>query len=319
MTRLPPAFLGIDAGGTKAAWLVLAGDAVQGEGSAGPIQVAALGVREAAVRLGDVIAEAGRATGSHFAAVVAGLAGAGRADARQALSHELTAAGVQVRVQLAGDVVLAAAAALADGPGVALWAGTGSFAVARDTGGRLHRVGGRGSLLGDHGSAHDLARRAAAAVVGAADGLGEETELTRLLPTALGVGAPLDLVPRLQGEPAGTIASLYPCVRRAADAGDRVAAALRAAGAEALAKLALAAGRRAGLPTTTLRVLLGGGVLVHDAAMRALVGTNLAAAGVGPAPELSARTPARGAAELARAVARGTLPLSQWMDDHGLA
>lgn len=317
----PPqaAYLGIDAGGTKTAWLALDDEGPVAEGTTTPIQVAALGAVRAARELATVIASAEQRVGLTFAAVVAGLAGAGRARVRADMARELIAAGVRQSVQLCGDVLVAAATALADEAGVALWAGTGSFAVARALDASLHRVGGRGWLLGDAGSAFDLARRAAAAVLAAEDGTGEATLLAPALTETLQLESPLDLGPCLQAAAPAAIAALYPVVGRVADAGDAVARGLQAAGAEDLARLAVAAGRRAALAPTSLRVVLGGGLLTHDARMRDLVAQALARTGTWTPPTLCARAPARGAAELARAHALSVPPLSRWMVADGSA
>ncbi|MFM7531265.1 MAG: N-acetylglucosamine kinase [Rubrivivax sp.] len=65
---------------------------------------------------------------------------------------------------LDSDIALLARVAFAPGQGVVVVAGTGSVAVHRDAQGALHRVGGRGAVLGDEGSGHAIAREALAAV-----------------------------------------------------------------------------------------------------------------------------------------------------------
>lgn len=67
-------------------------------------------------------------------------------------------------LELDSDVALLARVAFAPGEGVVVVAGTGSVAVHRDAQGRLHRVGGRGGLLGDEGSGYAIAREALTAV-----------------------------------------------------------------------------------------------------------------------------------------------------------
>ncbi len=309
----PPAtrFLGIDAGGTKAAWAVLQGDSVVGEGACAAIQLSAVGADVAATRLQALIADA--AAGGSISGVVAGLAGAGSKEARSALRRALQAREVSLPLRLAGDVEVAAAAALPHAAGVALWSGTGSFAVARDANGNLHRVGGRGWLLGDQGSAFDMARRAAVAVIAAADEVGDATSLTRALTVAADVADPLDLGRRLQTWAPGAVAALYPLVRVAAEQGDLVARELQRAGAAALAQLALVAARRASLPVATLDIVLGGGVLRGDDGLLMLLRQEFARAGTQRAAQRCSRSPSHGAAELARACALGTLPLSRWI------
>src|SRR5204862_5893414 len=112
------------------------------------------------------------------AAAVCALAGAGDPNVAGSIAAGLRAEGITFPIAVVGDVVAAAAAGLAGGPGVLLWAGTGSFAIARAHDGALHRAGGRGHLLGDQGSGYDIVRRAAAAVLLAVDDLGPPTALT---------------------------------------------------------------------------------------------------------------------------------------------
>ena len=313
--RIPPvdtlsSHLGIDAGGSKTDWVLIAGETVAGSGSAGGIQVALLGVERAAERLAAVVHTA--TTAADVAGAVAGIAGAGTPEIRAGLLRALRGRGITMPFAIAVDDVLAAAAALRGGPGVALWSGTGSFAVARDRAGRLHRVGGRGWLLGDEGSAFAMARRAAAAVVAAADGLGPVTALADALLAAAKVRDAFTLARTLQAWSPGEVAALYPCVRAAARAGDAVAVHVRREGVDALVRLALAAARRAGLPHEEAETWLGGGVLARDPDFADMVHSALLAAGVpvmGPSP----RSAARGAADLAAARAAGTSPLSGWL------
>lgn len=306
-------YLGIDAGGTKTAWRLCRAGRSVASGGAAAIQVAQLGVEAAARALFELLAEV--AAHGPVRAAAAGLAGAGSSAVRAELRAALRRVGVRTRLHLAGDPEIAAASALAQAPGVALWAGTGSFAIARSERGELHRVGGRGWLLGDQGSAFDLARRAAAAVMAAHDGLAPATALGSRLCAALGC-AVLDLPRTLQAKLPAAIAQLYPEVRAAAEAGDEVALAVQREGAAALATLALGAARRAELPPTA-PVWLGGGLLVRDPPMRELLAAALLARGAS-APQLSECDAALGAARLAEACELDLAPMSRWLPADGI-
>jgi N-acetylglucosamine kinase-like BadF-type ATPase len=63
-------------------------------------------------------------------------------------------------VRVLSDITLAYLDCFAPGAGCLVYAGTGSIAVAMDPDGRLHRAGGRGSLLDDGGSGYWIAREA---------------------------------------------------------------------------------------------------------------------------------------------------------------
>lgn len=305
--------LGIDAGGSKTAWVLLRGDETIAEGVGAPIQVSEVGPQSAALQVARLVERVGGAAQVRVAGVVAGLAGAGNASVRATMLATLRAELPEVSVAVAGDDVLAAASALHDGPGVALWSGTGSFAVARAVSGGLHRVGGRGRLLGDGGGAYDLARQAAAAAVAAADDVGPPTALGDALCRVLAVSEVVELGRRLQAEPPAVLASLCPVVFEVAAAGDRVADQLVAAAADVLAAHALAAARRAGLQPPSTRIVVGGGVLVRQPTLRARVARRLTEAGLPAAPTVCGRAAALGAAVLARARTCGERPLSDWL------
>lgn len=309
----PPCYLGVDGGGTKTAWALLVGTEVAAEGESTGLQLAIMGQDHVAGGLLEVIALAQRAAPAPIACVVAGLAGAGSVAARAALGAALAARGSRTAILVVGDPEVAAAAALDAGPGVALWSGTGSFAIARTPAGGLVRVGGRGWLLGDQGSAFDLARRGAAAALAAADGLGPPTALTASFQSACGLAEPFDLGRHLQGVPPAALALHYGLVVQAMAAGDAVAGAIVGDGARALAGLVQAAAARAALPLPDLRVMLGGGLLQRDARLREALAAELARCGLGAPPQLCTTSAAVGAARLARAVAQQEQPLSTWV------
>lgn len=309
----PPCYLGVDGGGTKTAWALMIGSEVVAEDVSTGLQLTTMGPERVAVGLLEVIALAQRAAPAPIAYVVAGLAGAGSVAARAALGATLAARGASPSILLVGDAEVAAAAALEDGPGVALWSGTGSFAIARTRVGGLVRVGGRGWLLGDQGSAFDLARRGAAAALAAADGLGPPTVLTASFQSACGLADPCDLGRHMLGVPPAALATHYGLVVQAMAAGDAVAEGIVLEGARALAGLVRAAAARAELPLSDIRVVLGGGLLQRDALLRAALAAELGRCGVGAPPRLCASSAAVGAARLARAVAEQAQPLNTWV------
>src|SRR5688572_29463145 len=98
-------------------------------GDAPGVQPAVHGVDATVRGLLAVLREATKCTTP--AAAVCALAGAGDPNVAGAIAAGLRAGGITFPVAIAGDVLAAAAAGLADGPGVLLWSGTGSFAIAR--------------------------------------------------------------------------------------------------------------------------------------------------------------------------------------------
>ncbi|MFY9343176.1 MAG: BadF/BadG/BcrA/BcrD ATPase family protein, partial [Planctomycetota bacterium] len=225
----------------------------------------------------------------------------------------LRAAGITFPVAVVGDVLAAAAAGLADGPGVLLWSGTGSFAIARATNGELHRVGGRGYLLGDQGSGYDLVRRAAAAALLAVDGLGPPTAMTALLTVAFGAPSPQRLGAVLQQMLPGQVAARLGVVLGAAEGGDAVANDVIEAGIEGLAMLANAAVRSAGLDWRGLAVAFGGGVLLQAPAISERLRARLATFGAASPRTIAPRAAATGAAWLAAGWHQRQSPQQEWV------
>jgi glucosamine kinase len=180
--------LGLDVGGTEARWaLADARGQLLGEGVAagfsGTQAHDEAGRAQVLAALGEVARAVAGARGTPGGPGAAGLAAAAHLAGLPALrvwagvtGHDAQAgpALAQCFVQALGcapgqleldsDIAMLARVAFAPGQGVVVVAGTGSVAVHRDAQGRLHRVGGRGGLLGDEGSGYAIAREALAAV-----------------------------------------------------------------------------------------------------------------------------------------------------------
>ena len=305
---------GIDAGGTGSRWV--RGDehgteSARGEGP--PIQASQLGVAGAAAALAALLRVA-CPQGARLA--VAGLAGA----SDQGLRREIAAAAAQlsgIAVLVTGDIETAAASALADGPGLAVWSGTGSFVAVHGTDGRLYRLGGRGWLLGDEGSAFDLVRRAARMAVRAIDGLAPtESQLPGVLCRVFAVPSLVRLPGVLQRTEPAAMAAAAPEVLACAAHGDPLAMRAARESFAGLAALVQAGVRRAGLSGSSLVVRVGGSVFKHNEAARTLFGEALREIGFSPGLALIDKTPGEGALQLARAACRGEQPLAGWVE-HG--
>lgn len=312
---VPAVYLGLDVGGTKCRWEWLPPS--RPGGSAPGVQPAVQGEAAAVQALAAALRSALAGAPPPVACAIA-MAGAGDRALAGRIANGLRREGMTFPLAVVGDVLAAVAGTLADGPGVLVWAGTGSFAVARAANGELHRTGGRGYLLGDQGSAYDLVRRAAAAVVLAADGLGPATALTEALVREFGAPAPARLGAVLQRLATGEVAARLPSVLEVAAAGDEVAAAVLDEGMEALAMVANAAVRSAGLEWRGLAVVFGGGLLLGAPAVRDLLARRLAALGAGPARLAEEAAAAHGAAALAQAFAERRQPLAGWVADGAL-
>jgi len=311
-------FLGMDGGGSGSRWALLdAAGTLLASGDGPPIQVTTMGFQESAHAVGKLIITAGTEGGVDGPVVaVVGLAGAGSGETRReveaALAAEASLLGTD-RVRVVSDIEVAAAAALADGCGVALWAGTGSFAVARDADGRLWRSGGRGPLLGDEGSAYAAVVAAARAALRARDRIGPTTDLLPRIEDALDVAGVEALAVLMQRQSPGEIANLFPIVLAAAANGDEVARTILDDGAEELARLASACCLRASVQPADTDVVLGGGALSEQAYADS-VAEQLVALGFRNVVRKAPRQPCEGAALLARAWHQHEAPLCHWVE-----
>ncbi len=306
-------FLGLDAGGTRTRWVLTddSGEVLRrGEGPA--IQAAVLGLPVAIERLMFLLAEILHT--STPASIVVGMAGAGDPAVRQALVDGLAASGCALPVAVVGDPEVAAGAALAEGPGVAVWSGTGSFVIARDAQGALHRCGGRGYLLGDQGSAYSIVRTAAISAVEALDGIGPETLLSKLLCEAFGLSSAAGLGAALQSRQTRDVAAQLGAVLTAVGDGDRVACQVLDFEARKLSSLVVAAVERAGLDPAATQIALGGGVFERAMAFAEVFLTRMHELGFVAAPLRGAEGEC-GAARLARATHYGEAPLAAWVRD----
>lgn len=315
-------FVGIDAGGSGSRWAVLdtAGEWVCGDDGP-PIQVTEFGVPETVSRVAALLTRlASRIPSVEHATTVVGLAGGDDEDLRrsialgvsQACDPEPGASRAATEIHVVGDTVTGAAAALWDGPGVALFAGTGSFAMARSGGGELLRVGGRGNRISDHGSGYRVVRAAAEAVYLASEGIGPATELWDPICQAMRVSHPLDLGLAFVHRAAAEVARCFKVVVATAEAGDVVAVDVLRSSATSFARLAKAAIARAELPGDA-RIVLGGGTQ-NSVFYRRMVTEALAEEGCRGVVEVLSTPPAQGAALLARAVAHRESPLASWVD-----
>lgn len=306
-------YLGLDVGATQCRHEWWPEGSAPG-GDHPPVPAVAANPADAATALASALLTAARDGGP--AAAVCAVAGVGDRATGERMASALRAHGVVFPVAVVGDVLAAAAAGLRGGPGLLIWSGTGSFAVARGRDGSLVRTGGRGAWFGDEGSAFDLVRRAIVAVLQAVDGIGPSTALTSLLTEAFGAPAPARLGAVAQRLTPREIAAKLPVVLRAYTEEDEVAARVFGEGVFALHRLADAALRRVGLDWRGLHIALGGGALTHGAGVRDFL-TQLVTVECGEHPQVEVLPP-RAAAHAAAWLAHGwhtrQTPQHDWVE-----
>jgi N-acetylglucosamine kinase len=182
--------LGFDGGGTKTDCVLMdetgAILARSQSGPSNPLRVgfgAAMGSIREATRL--AISQAKLPAESTAAALCAGLAGAGPPESAEKIRALFAAEFPRTSVRICTDLDLALAAT-GEGPAIVLLAGTGSFAVGRNTAGETARAGGYGSQIGDEGSAYDIGRRAVLTAMHENDRIGVDSGLGQRLLRELG-------------------------------------------------------------------------------------------------------------------------------------
>jgi glucosamine kinase len=280
MTR-PPLCLAVDSGATRASWILfrdagrpLASGKVEGANYAESAREGLEGL------LGSLAAAVTPAvSGERAAPDVVGLAmaGVGRPDIRGPALRDLDAARAPwfpgASFYLFHDTESAFWAAHADGRGVVVAAGTGSFAVGADGRGGEARCGGWGRYAGDEGSAYWIAIEALKRILREVDGRAAPSAMADRVTRCLGLGAPIELVTwvHVPSRTKDEIAALSLQVEAAADAGDEAARAILAAAGDQLADLAGGVISRLGLGAggAPVDVVAAGSVLLNSARVRA--------------------------------------------------
>ena len=201
-------------------------------------------------------------------ALWAGLAGAGREAARDAVTAALSRVGLAESIEVSTDVEAALHDAFNDGPGVMLIAGTGSIAWARDERGVTHRVGGWGQHMGDEGSGYWIGTEALRRVARAEDGRGAATMLRASILERLGLRDPTELVAWVGSAGKAEIAALVPDIVGAASAGDDGAAEILELAVAALTSHLTAVVDRSGPWAEGPHLALGGGLLREGGPLR---------------------------------------------------
>lgn len=233
--------LGIDGGGTKTVCVLMnESRQILGRGEGGPSNYQSVGLETTKYSLQLAIERAIFSAqfepGTRLEGIGLGLAGVGRPEDVNAIAglvEELAgnqgfplpwALKAETTV-ICGDSITALVGGIGQPVGIVAIAGTGSQIFGQNRHGKTKRVGGWGSLLGDEGSAYNIAIQGLQAALKAYDGRLESTGLIEAFQTHLHLKSIEDLIEVVyrRGWRATEIAALAPLVDRAAVAGDRVA------------------------------------------------------------------------------------------------
>jgi N-acetylglucosamine kinase-like BadF-type ATPase len=235
------------------------------------------------------------------AAACLALAGVGYEPLRLAMEKWGKQQQLADHVQVVHDAEAVLRAGTPRGWGVALVAGTGSFAFGMTRTGIRQRTGGWGYLFGDEGSGYAIGIAGLRAVVRAADSRGPETKLTAAILQQLELERPGELIPALCGpEPARQqIAALAPCILQAAADGDVAAEEILFQAARELSELVVAVTRKLGFTTRQYALAMAGGVLVAHPSLQAEIDNQLQDVCCEPDSTCPVQHPAAGAILLA--------------------
>ena len=255
--------IGIDAGGTKTVCLladehgeILA--RARGEGAnlqaVGELQVEKILHTVMALAIGDrrIVP----------AAICLGIAGVDRPNDAAVVRGIMQRIGLNSRVVIVNDALIALVAGAPGLPGVVIISGTGSIAYGRNAAGEAARSGGWGYVLGDEGSGYWIGRAALRAVLRAADLRGPSTVLTQMLLDHFQVSQPQLLLHEVYHhhlKPAA-IGALASCVQTAFSEGDEAAVGILRGAAVELEGAALSVARRLDLTGEAFTFILSGGI-----------------------------------------------------------
>ena len=316
MTRL--FFIGVDLGGsgTRAALADDTGEVLAiGRAPTGLFGDNAASARRAlAHALEQALAPMRQLVGGQLCAVCAGTRGLSIPGRRDLLLLELKERLPGTEVRVTNDAFIALWGGLAGREGVAVVAGSGSIALARDGHGREGRAGGWGYILGDEGSGYWLGQQALLIYLRGLEGRSSHGPLWQAIAHAVGVTRVTDVIAWFYGRQnqVERVAALAPLVSEAAEANDPAAIDILARAGRSLAEQAAAAARQVwptALPVP-LRVSRAGGVWAAGHALEDAFVTTLADAAPGAQLTPPSLPPVGGATLLAMGADRSPVAAS---------
>ena len=240
--------LGIEGGGTKTAWALVANGAIIESGKL-PASNLRLTPLDQIAKIFHILPRAVDRIGVF-------LAGCVTEEDRAILLKLARAVWPRAKIVAGSDRDSGMAACLRDRDGIAVNAGTGSSVTGR-SGRQIEKAGGWGHILGDAGGAYFVSIRALRSVLREYDLRRGEREFAANILRALGLNNFDELVRWAQTADKMEIASLAPVVFEAARKSDEAARQIIAAGVSALVDFTTAVSMRLQLETPEVR-LMGG-------------------------------------------------------------
>ncbi|HEY8314521.1 MAG TPA: BadF/BadG/BcrA/BcrD ATPase family protein [Candidatus Baltobacteraceae bacterium] len=271
---MPSVTVGVDAGGTSTIAALARNGAFVRTHSGPAANASSRGVEAASQTIAATILSV--LDGASPDAIAVGAAGAGRDDVARAIESSLRSRFALAKITVRDDASIALRAAVSDGDGVALIAGTGSIGYA-ERAGTPFRSGGFGYLLGDEGSGFSIGQAAVKTLLRAYDGRVPRDAFVVAVERALDVSDAPGALARMYGDvnPVTAIASLAPLVLDAANAGERAPTKIVQTAALELGDLVKAVVRKADLNGAAVPIAFAGGLLRRNSILTYLLETRL--------------------------------------------
>jgi N-acetylmuramic acid 6-phosphate etherase len=275
-----PVFLGIEGGGTRStAVLTDAQGAVLCELQGGPANLVLMSDRQLLWMMKGFAARLDM-SGRHLDNLAVGLAGARSQQHLERIERAASRVWPGVPCLATNDLETALAAAPEDESAparVLILSGTGSCCFARSRNGDTAKTGGRGHIIGDRGSACDIAQRALKALMAHYDQSQKWPRLGVRMLEALSLNGPEDLIPWSIDASKGDLAALAVPVFLAARERDPIAAQVLSDAAQALADDGHACATRVAGANERVQFVFNGGVLLKNESFATAVEVRLKA------------------------------------------
>lgn len=290
--------VGVDAGGSTTMVAVSQGGAFVHEVEGPGANPTTLGVDDAADTIVTTVRKA--LAERHVDAVFVGAAGSGREEIARTLEALIGSAFRGARIVVGNDAAIALRAAVPEGPGAVVVAGTGSVAYA-ENGDRQVRVGGLGYRIGDEGSAYAIGMAAVRHYGRVLDGRARRDETSDLVARTLDAPDRDTYVAALYDAPIvpARFAVMAPSIIAFAGKGNFIATRIVQEASQELGNLVKSAVVQAGLPDASPAIVLAGGLLRENSLLTFLLETRIVGDVPGAQVVRGADGAARGALRLA--------------------
>lgn len=259
--------IGIDGGGTKTIGILATATGQHlAQVQSGPANYHVVGEAKTQTVLENIVTELHEKSNIPPTSTVRfclGMAGLGRATDREVIGRICDELGICQNRILTHDAHIALVGGTEKQEGVIVLSGTGAIVYGINADGREARASGWGYLLGDEGSGYDIAIKGLQAVARAADGRGDQTELTHRILNKLELKEPSELIRWAHAASRDTIAQLAKVVFDTAKTRDTVADRIVDKAADELVCAAVSVIKQLKF-TELFDIILSGGNLIHQ-------------------------------------------------------